>query len=196
MYPASPFIPPRYAVCCSSFDDHPILRGGLTHSWAASPTYRRGPRGKRGAGARGVAGSLTTWRPGHFLARRERHRHCSEDIRNPLAETVGDGVLMHDEMLYAERVLYCGARGYLMKSETPACILAAVRRVLAGHLYMSEAVNSRILVRLVDGGASGVGGNASSSGSPMLDRLSNRGAGGFPIHRPGARHARDRGGDA
>src|SRR5258708_3496183 len=41
-------------------------------------------------------------------------------------------ISMHDEVLYAERVLRAGARGYIMKPEAPDKILEAIRRVLDG----------------------------------------------------------------
>ncbi len=77
---------------------------------------------------------------------------------------------MHDEMLYAERALRAGARGYVMKQEATENIVAAVRRVLAGHLYVSDAVNSRMLNKLLDGGTDG----NKSGGGNLIDLLSNR----------------------
>ncbi|MBI4178087.1 response regulator transcription factor [bacterium] len=58
---------------------------------------------------------------------------------------------MHDESLYAERVLRLGARGYIMKREPPAKLLDAIRRVQSGQLYMSPAVSERMLSTLSDG---------------------------------------------
>ncbi len=49
-------------------------------------------------------------------------------------------VSMHDEALYADRVLRAGGDGYVMKQEDPEEILHAVRDVLAGHIYVSEQV--------------------------------------------------------
>jgi DNA-binding NarL/FixJ family response regulator len=49
-------------------------------------------------------------------------------------------VSMHDEALYADRVLRAGGDGYIMKQEDPAEIVHAVRDVLAGHIYVSEEV--------------------------------------------------------
>ena len=59
---------------------------------------------------------------------------------------------MHDEFLYAERALKAGARGYLMKNESFESVLGGIRRVLSGGLSLSEAANSRILSRVLDGG--------------------------------------------
>jgi DNA-binding NarL/FixJ family response regulator len=44
---------------------------------------------------------------------------------------------MHDESLYAERVLRAGASGYIMKQEATERVLAALRRVLGGGIYLS-----------------------------------------------------------
>jgi DNA-binding NarL/FixJ family response regulator len=54
-------------------------------------------------------------------------------------------VSMHDELLYAERVLRAGARGYIMKQEGGQKFLQAIRRVLAGQVFVSEKMSARIL---------------------------------------------------
>ncbi|MEM6328079.1 MAG: response regulator transcription factor, partial [Bacteroidota bacterium] len=54
-------------------------------------------------------------------------------------------VSMHDESLYAERVLKAGARGYLMKSEAGTEIIEAIRRVLRGRVYVSPAMSEAIM---------------------------------------------------
>ena len=58
---------------------------------------------------------------------------------------------MHDENLYAERALRAGARGYVMKQEPTDVILAAIRRVLAGELHLSNGVKEKMLNRLALG---------------------------------------------
>ncbi len=52
-------------------------------------------------------------------------------------------VSMHDEALYANRVLRLGGDGYIMKQEDPREIVHAMRDVLAGRLYVSEAVMAK-----------------------------------------------------
>jgi DNA-binding NarL/FixJ family response regulator len=47
---------------------------------------------------------------------------------------------MHEEALYAERALRAGARGYVMKRESTKNVLASIRRVLEGGVYVSERV--------------------------------------------------------
>jgi len=49
-------------------------------------------------------------------------------------------VSMHDEALYADRVLRAGGDGYIMKQEHPEEIVHAIRDVLGGHTYVSEEV--------------------------------------------------------
>ncbi len=49
-------------------------------------------------------------------------------------------ISMHDEALYADRVLRAGGDGYIMKQENPEEIVHAIRDVLGGHIYVSEEV--------------------------------------------------------
>ena len=58
---------------------------------------------------------------------------------------------MHDENIYAERVLRAGAKGYLMKQEAPETILKAIRLIMEGKIYLSENMSSRMLRKLIDG---------------------------------------------
>jgi DNA-binding NarL/FixJ family response regulator len=55
---------------------------------------------------------------------------------------------MHDEALYAERALRAGARGYVMKRETTKSVLTAIRRVVAGDVYVSERVVNSMARRM------------------------------------------------
>lgn len=55
---------------------------------------------------------------------------------------------MHDELLYAERALRAGAKGYVMKRETTKDVLTAIRRVLQGDVYVSERVLNAMARRL------------------------------------------------
>ena len=57
-------------------------------------------------------------------------------------------ISMHDEALYAERVLRAGGRGYVMKQEGPDKILAAIAKVLSGQVHVSEKMSSSILERM------------------------------------------------
>ena len=48
---------------------------------------------------------------------------------------------MHEGATYAERALRAGARGYVAKEELDGTVLTAIRRVLAGGIYTSEAMS-------------------------------------------------------
>lgn len=54
-------------------------------------------------------------------------------------------ISMHDETLYAERVLRAGGRGYLMKQEGGKRMMEAIRQVLDGQIFVSEKISARIL---------------------------------------------------
>ena len=73
---------------------------------------------------------------------------------------------MYDESIYAERALRAGARGYMMKEEATERVLVAIRRILAGQIYLSETMAARLLHLFVDG--------RRDHGSSPTDRLSDR----------------------
>lgn len=52
---------------------------------------------------------------------------------------------MHDEGIYAERVLKAGGRGYVMKQESGLSLVTAIRKVLSGQVYVSESISAKIL---------------------------------------------------
>jgi DNA-binding NarL/FixJ family response regulator len=73
---------------------------------------------------------------------------------------------MHDETLYAERALRAGARGYVMKHETSKSVLASIRRVIEGDIYVSERIVNRMALRLTSA--------RRRAGSSPVERLSDR----------------------
>jgi len=58
---------------------------------------------------------------------------------------------MHEEAHYAERALRAGARGYVMKRETTRSIIAAIRQVLEGKLYLSGPIAAGLAAQFVEG---------------------------------------------
>src|SRR5205814_8173648 len=54
-------------------------------------------------------------------------------------------ISMHDESLYAERVLRAGGRGYIMKQEGGKKLMEAIRQVLNGQIYVSEKMSAKLL---------------------------------------------------
>ena len=55
---------------------------------------------------------------------------------------------MHDESIYAERVLRAGARAYLMKDTVSERIVTAIRTVLSGEIYVSDIMAKKLLRKL------------------------------------------------
>jgi DNA-binding NarL/FixJ family response regulator len=58
---------------------------------------------------------------------------------------------MHDESIYAERALRARANGYIMKQEATEKVLVAVRRILAGEIYLSDRMANKLLHQFVGG---------------------------------------------
>jgi DNA-binding NarL/FixJ family response regulator len=130
-------------------DDHPMLRGGLRHSIGVEPDWT-------------VCGEASTAAEAQDSVPHVQPDLVIMDITLPDKsglELIKDlqalcpriPVLvysMHDEMLYAERVIRAGARGYLMKGATTEEFLKAMTDVLSGSLYLSKRVAGHILNRL------------------------------------------------
>lgn len=72
---------------------------------------------------------------------------------------------MHEESLYAERALRAGAKGYITKHRASHELLAAIHRVLAGEIYVSDKMVSTVMRKLTSGGNKNL--------SP-IDRLTDR----------------------
>jgi len=91
-----------------------------------------------------------------------------ELIKSIKAVPIGVPVLvlsMHDESLYAERALRSGATGYITKHESADNVLLAIRRVLAGEVYLSGTMTS-VFLKSLTGGLKSV--------PRPLDRLTDR----------------------
>jgi len=73
---------------------------------------------------------------------------------------------MHDELIYGERALRAGARGYITKYAASSEVKQAIRKVLDGEIYLSEGMTAQILQRLSGKGA--------SLGAPVTELLTNR----------------------
>jgi DNA-binding NarL/FixJ family response regulator len=72
---------------------------------------------------------------------------------------------IHDEMLWAERILRAGAGGYIMKSQATLKAVEAIRRVLGGEIWVSERVNAALLQKMAR--------RPATTGSP-LEQLTDR----------------------
>jgi len=68
-----------------------------------------------------------------------------KDIHSMHPEILLLVISMHDESLYAERVLRAGGRGYIMKQEGGKRLLEAIRQILNGQIYVSGKMSAKIL---------------------------------------------------
>jgi len=133
-------------------DDHPMLRWGLAALIDSEP----------GLGVCGEAASCTAALAAIGL-------HSPDLVIVDLALEGSDGLdlikemaarhpgipalvlSMHDEMLYAERALRAGARGYVTKQQLDDTVLVAIRRLLDGETYMSDKLTARLASKYVGG---------------------------------------------
>jgi DNA-binding NarL/FixJ family response regulator len=148
-------------------DDHPIVRQGLTQLINREGDLRVCGEADCTAGALQAIEAL---RPDVVVADLSLQGPDGLELLKNLRgkdRAVPVVILsMHDESLYAERALRAGARAYLMKQEATETVLIAIRRVLAGEIYLSDRMASRLLRQFVRSHTSG-------SASPV-DLLSDR----------------------
>jgi DNA-binding NarL/FixJ family response regulator len=138
--------PPRRQHRVFILDDHPLTRHGMAQLIGQQPDLA--VCGEAG-GADQALSAIASVRPEVVLADVTLPgKHGLEFIKDVQAlypEVLVLVVSMHDETLYAERALHAGARGYLMKSEGGETLLAAIRHVLAGKIYVSQSLANKIL---------------------------------------------------
>jgi DNA-binding NarL/FixJ family response regulator len=127
-------------------DDHPMMREGLALLINSEPDLT--VCGEAGTGAECME-LVEKLKPDLLLADISLpDKSGIEVIKDVLALHPNVPVLvisMHDETLYAERILRTGARGYVMKQEGGQKLMAAIRRVLGGQIYVSERISEKIL---------------------------------------------------
>jgi DNA-binding NarL/FixJ family response regulator len=148
-------------------DDHAIVRQGLCHAIENEPglvvcaeaeTMREARIAIRESGPDAMIMELNLRQgDGIALVRDARAHHPT------LAILVFS---MHDESVYAERMLSCGANGYIMKQTSSEELLISLWRVLDGGIYVSESVGNHMVRKMAAG-------SSYQSANPV-DRLSNR----------------------
>jgi DNA-binding NarL/FixJ family response regulator len=148
-------------------DDHPIMRHGLSQLI----------RAEEGLDVCGDAGTAADGLDavGHFkpdlvvvdLTLPDKNGlELLKDIQALHPGTLCIVLSMHDESLYAERALRAGARGYVMKEAAADHLVDAIRRVLGGGIYVSDAMASRMLEVMTS--------SRSKPGASSIDRLTDR----------------------
>ncbi len=150
-------------------DDHPLVRQGLAQLLNSRPHLT----------VQGEADSAAT---GIELVRKHKPDLVILDLSLPKtdglelvkqlkAESPKLPMLvisMHDESVYAERVLRAGARGYVMKKEPSEKIFAAIDQILKGEIFVSDRIKHQMLEFSLTGK------KASGEGDPLVDRLTDR----------------------
>ncbi len=138
-------------------DDHPITRYGLTQLINAEPDLLVCGEAET---AQAALAAIKSAPPDLVLADITMPgRSGLEFIKDLQAQNPKIPVLvmsMHDEGIYAERVLRSGARGYIMKNQGGEKLLEAIREVLQGRVYVSRDISAALLEALGRHGA-GVG---------------------------------------
>jgi DNA-binding NarL/FixJ family response regulator len=148
-------------------DDHPLVREGLTNLINGQNDLIVCGEAKDSAQAiNGIAKA----RPDVALIDISLENESGLEVVKQLGSQFPQVALiilsMHDEALYAERALRAGARGYVMKHETSKSVLASIRRVLGGGVYVSERIVNRMALRLTS--------SRQPAASSPVERLSDR----------------------
>jgi DNA-binding NarL/FixJ family response regulator len=127
-------------------DDHPMMREGLAGLLGAQPDMEVCGEAETAGQALDMMPSA---RPAIVIADitlpGKSGIELVKDIAAMYPETATLVVSMHDESVYAERVLRAGARGYIMKKEGGKRILEAIRKIRAGEVAVSEKMSAQIL---------------------------------------------------
>ncbi|MEM9702485.1 MAG: response regulator transcription factor [Planctomycetota bacterium] len=147
-------------------DDHPVVRDGY------SMLIRREPDlevcGESGEGAE-ILRQIDALRPDLCLLdlslKSGNGLELCKQIRSRFPNVRVLVVSMHDETLYAERVVRSGAGGYISKAEATHQLVHAIRQVLSGEVYLSQRMKERTVARSA--------GDLQGEGS-LLDKLSDR----------------------
>ncbi len=160
-------MPSRLKTTFAIVDDHPILRRGLREVLNNEPGFEVTHESGR---AEELMSYLNTHKPDVMIidislpgmSGLELVKHLI--ARDPTYKMIM--VSRHDEMLYAERAIRAGAKGYIMKLEVADMLIKAVRKVLNGGIYLSEQVSEKLLLGMAYGAVQ-------FSGSP-IEQLSDR----------------------
>jgi len=157
-------MPPKTKILV--VDDHPLVREWLANLINEEPDFE--VCGQTGA-AREALGLIETLSPRIVVVDISLDGSSGLELIKDVKAThpkVDMIVLsMHDEMLYAERAMRAGAAGYIMKREATKKVLDAIRTVIQGGLYFSNAVNAMLAQKLVQGA-----GDQSASIGSLSDR--------------------------
>jgi len=127
-------------------DDHPVFRAGLTSLVNLEPDLRVCGEAHDASQALSAIEKLN---PDLVLMDMslpgKSGLELLKDVHALHRKTPVLIISMHDETMYAERVIKAGGRGYIMKQEGPEMIIQAIRKVLGGGISVSERIASLVL---------------------------------------------------
>jgi len=127
-------------------DDHPMMRQGLAQIIAHESDLK--VCGEADSASEGME-QIDKLRPKLAIVdislKAGNGFDLIKDIKARCPEVAVLVLSMHDESLYAERVLRAGACGYITKSEGGKKIMQAIRQVLSGQIYVSDSMSAQIL---------------------------------------------------
>ena len=129
-------------------DDHPIVRFGMKQLIEAEPDLRVCGEADNTSDAIKL---IDTLKPHLALIDLSLHEESGIELIKQI-KARGDDIKMlvlsmHDESIYAERVVRAGAMGYVNKNEAATELVTAIRQVLANHIHLSPAMTGRMLGR-------------------------------------------------
>lgn len=142
-------------------DDHPVVRAGLAMTLAKAPDLMICGEAE---GVRDAMKLIPETHPDLLLVDLDLDGGNGLDLIKEARDSHPKLPIlmlsMHAEATYAERALRAGAKGYVMKSERPDRLLAAIREVMAGGIAVSDTMKTQVLKRVA-------GGNGKEGDGPM-----------------------------
>ncbi|HJT81235.1 MAG TPA: response regulator transcription factor [Chthoniobacterales bacterium] len=148
-------------------DDHPLVREGLANLINQQPDLVVCGQAEDAAQAlAGIGASRAQLALIDISLKTASGLELVKDLKVHHPEVALIVLSMHDEMLYAERAIRAGARGYVMKRESTKEVLTAIRRVMQGDVYVSERVVNLMARRL--------GSPRKAAASSPVEQLSDR----------------------
>jgi DNA-binding NarL/FixJ family response regulator len=148
-------------------DDHPIVRQGLVQMITREPDMTVCGEAESATDAlKAIAACMPDVAIVDLSLKGTSGLELLKDIKVRYPKLPVLVLSMYDESMYAERALRAGACGYMMKEEASEKVLMAVRSILAGQIYLSEAMASRLLHMAVAGRTDGA--------AAPTERLSDR----------------------
>lgn len=135
-------------------DDHPIVRAGYSLLINRQPDLSICGEAESAGEALRLAREENpdlaiidlTLKSGNGLELCKQLAHMNSDLKMLV-------ISAHDEQLYADRALRCGARGFINKEEATTSLINAIRTVLGGKVWLSPQMTDRLLARVGNGGS-------------------------------------------